>query len=689
MKKAVAVVLAALLLCWPLLVGCQSRSARISELLHLGERYLSDQDYQNALVTFEEILQIDGKHIDGTLGLGEAQRLLGLPDEAALAVQQVLAQDPQNPGAYELQLKLDRDNGDSRAIDDTFDYIRENGLTDTIPYGLATCSVVDALAYLTGMQQPVAGAQVEVIRGDFVVDRQQTNADGLCSLIVEQGRSVLRVQARGYITYHAEFELYAAETNYLLPVRLVPQAGGSGTASGHIIDSLTGSTVPFATMELRDSTTGELVQTHTVEADGFFWLDLPAGYYTALVSAAGYTDVHGELVVAAGHILENQNLSMTPFLETGQLRVVLTWGEAPRDLDSHMTGPSVQGKPFHTWYGGRTASHGGERVAELDLDDTDSYGPETTTIYIPMRGTYSFYVHDYTNQSDMRSTALANSGATVQVYLGEVLQREYHVPADLVGPMWYVFEFSAGELTTPSAAAPDIAELQSSAYSQGETVLPGRSLFSGMLLPQLGLLQAGIYRGATMDGLVAAYGLPDGYDSHEQLQGDMQAGGLFGQYGSGYASWYEQGLDSVQFWTDNWTVKGVGLNAERLAAPLPGGLSSGMHITEVAARMGMDARMQEILTLGSCAEIIRYCTDNGIAAEIMEEGSDYARVAVLLQNGSFTCQDNIWRDASGNVSGNNMYWTLRLDFWGGQLTFWFADSVLESYPSLVFYRSQR
>ncbi|MCZ7587123.1 MAG: carboxypeptidase-like regulatory domain-containing protein [Deltaproteobacteria bacterium] len=35
----------------------------------------------------------------------------------------------------------------------------------------------------------------------------------------------------------------------------------------------------------------------------------------------------------------------------------------------------------------------------LDLDDTSSFGPETTSIYVPYNGTYRFLVQDYTNRS--------------------------------------------------------------------------------------------------------------------------------------------------------------------------------------------------------------------------------------------------------------------------------------------------
>ena len=68
------------------------------------------------------------------------------------------------------------------------------------------------------------------------------------------------------------------------------------------------------------------------------------------------------------------------------------------DLDSHLVGPKKDGNgSFHIAYYDKTYSEGDTKYADLDLDDTSSYGPETTTVYnMNETGTYSFYVHDFT-----------------------------------------------------------------------------------------------------------------------------------------------------------------------------------------------------------------------------------------------------------------------------------------------------
>lgn len=138
--------------------------------------------------------------------------------------------------------------------------------------------------------------------------------------------------------------------------------------------------------------------------------------------------------------------------ETDSIRIVLTWGESPSDLDSHLVGPSVDGNGrFHVYYGSRNYYNNGavssddsSYAVDLDYDDTTSYGPEITTIHTLTPGEYYFYVHDYSNGSSSTSTAMANSGATVKVYKGSsnTVSHEYHVSTSSNGTYWNVFKLT-------------------------------------------------------------------------------------------------------------------------------------------------------------------------------------------------------------------------------------------------------
>lgn len=103
------------------------------------------------------------------------------------------------------------------------------------------------------------------------------------------------------------------------------------------------------------------------------------------------------------------------FRLTNETRFVLTWGKDPADLDSHLIGPAGDGGVFHTYYVDKRYYYDDELMVDLDLDDTTSYGPETTTIRQLLPGTYTFYVHHYSGTSTIKM-----SGAKIDVFHGAV-----------------------------------------------------------------------------------------------------------------------------------------------------------------------------------------------------------------------------------------------------------------------------
>jgi hypothetical protein len=110
-----------------------------------------------------------------------------------------------------------------------------------------------------------------------------------------------------------------------------------------------------------------------------------------------------------------------------------------------------RGSNGHVYYANKSFRMNSTEVANLDLDDTSSYGPETTTIFTEIDGIFTFRVHDYTNRGNSNSLALANSGAVISVYSGylTVPIRIYYVPSGK-GVNWNVFSFDSktGAITT-------------------------------------------------------------------------------------------------------------------------------------------------------------------------------------------------------------------------------------------------
>jgi hypothetical protein len=102
------------------------------------------------------------------------------------------------------------------------------------------------------------------------------------------------------------------------------------------------------------------------------------------------------------------------------LTMTLTWGARPSDLDSHLFAPNGE----HVWYGGQ-GSLADSPFANLDVDDTDSYGPEVVTISKLMVGTYKYSVHNYSTYFE---GSITGSSARVELNIPTLAPQILSVP---------------------------------------------------------------------------------------------------------------------------------------------------------------------------------------------------------------------------------------------------------------------
>jgi PKD repeat protein len=162
--------------------------------------------------------------------------------------------------------------------------------------------------------------------------------------------------------------------------------------------------------------------------------DLSAeGTHTVTASATGYTNYsNSQVVIPEGGTLELQ-ISLSPTLASGQYRFVLTWGELPYDLDSHLKTPSIEGSTYHIYYSDQ-GSATSPPYAILDIDDVSSFGPETITIYDLQPGEYHYYIHNYSE-----SPEITTSNAVVQIFNENGLMNTVQVPTTGTGLYWDVF----------------------------------------------------------------------------------------------------------------------------------------------------------------------------------------------------------------------------------------------------------
>ena len=279
--------------------------------------------------------------------------------------------------------------------------------------------------------------------------------DGRYTAQIKDGGTVLlRISANGYIPFECLQTVGAQQEVYLetfLMVEGSEDSNDTGTIGGIITNAVTGSGISGITMSVYkgwNMTTGQPVETTSTNSTGRYSVTLPIGNYTILLAKDGYITKHFNVAVTkTGNT--NCGASMNPdgnsSIELGDMRIILRWTDEPSDLDSHLWGPTVDGESmFHTYYRDMSYYENGTKHAYLDRDDVDYNGPETTTVYnMTPNGTYSFFIHDFTNRNRTGSTVMANSGAYVEVYIGENNIATYYVPTSGVGNVWHVFDFDA------------------------------------------------------------------------------------------------------------------------------------------------------------------------------------------------------------------------------------------------------
>lgn len=353
---------------------------------------------------------------------------------------------------------------------------------------------IEGYVCTAGTTNPIKGARVMVYQENslkasvFTDEQGQYKLDGLSA-----GDYTLKVSATGYKTYTDEESVRRNDTTYVEVFMMVDREGTeNGIVSGNVYDAVTGNRISadYAIRSGWNNTTGEILQTGNIS--GRYSFELVPGNYTLQFMASGYiTSSVNAAVVSGCDVTANATLSPESIGNAeGQLRIVLTWGEIPRDLDSHLFGPTADGMDrFHVYFANKVYSSGNVKYADLDVDDTSSYGPETVTLYnMNQAGTYSYYVHDYTDGGSSDSKALSNSGAKVAVYIGNTLYGTYNVPRNVGGTVWHVFDFDASTRR--------ITMFNTMSYSGGHTVeetmrnaLPNMNNYENIDLPWFNQLE--------------------------------------------------------------------------------------------------------------------------------------------------------------------------------------------------------
>ncbi|MEK7402130.1 MAG: Ig-like domain-containing protein [Gemmatimonadota bacterium] len=280
-------------------------------------------------------------------------------------------------------------------------------------------------------------------------------------------------------------------------VPLSPSGGGNSAISGKVVNALTGSAVSgFSVKAYKGINSGPSPKrpnvtpdfSATTDANGVFTIsNAPAGNYTLLYSATGYSDNFGGAnSVSTIPVKTIADVLVAPNSGAGGIYIVLTWGDCsvpannvPCDLDAHLTGPKFAPDTvpprFQVFQGSPRYVIGADTIAALDVGDSNGRGPEIIGLRpsapapTSVAQRYRFYVHNATAGTTPNMALADSASARVDVYQDNQLIGTFFPPAGVSGTVWNVFDYDGARLipvgtitteATPGVLAQRASELR-------------------------------------------------------------------------------------------------------------------------------------------------------------------------------------------------------------------------------------
>ena len=308
------------------------------------------------------------------------------------------------------------------------------------------------------------GVEVEVMSRDESVSYTSvlTDVNGQFSAPgIPAGNIRAYFRLAGYVETFGDYRIYNNQIERT-SVRLAPVSLLDGDIDGNIIDA-TDNTIDVDGVSLTlyagiNQSAGTAADTAITAADGTFsFSGVAPGTYTLHATRVDYNDDMFPVVSIGGTLMTYPDLTMSPTLAAGEIRIVMSWGERPSDLDSHLYTPAIDGTEYHIYYpSSNRGSLTGNPYAYLDVDDVDSYGPETVTIARSFDGEYNYVVHNYAAEVYGESTSISDSGCVVKVYDSTGLIATYYAPPAILLTdefNWWVFSYdgATGRITSRDA----------------------------------------------------------------------------------------------------------------------------------------------------------------------------------------------------------------------------------------------
>lgn len=486
-----------------LLVNYQEKQNKYQSAMKNANHYYKIGDYQNAIVWYENAIEIDKKKENSYLNLSTTYIALGDYTSAEMVITQgmkeisssklknkqseirqiaesakqeeIIAFTEEEIKEFSSEAAIENNAVDMVAAYTYTDYFRDYGEVSsvvdgkkiilsypqegmkTVYYDLEKEKVVDSSRNKPYAKVKPVEVQFTNLRklfatgnGVFVISYEklqeifgnsltfhQDAASGMCYITAEYKKCRISVETdeNGNIISETAW-------NKLEPLNRGAEEfaeDGVGEVKGYVQDAITGKGMK-ATLKVRSygKKSGAVVKQLQSSSDGSYLYSGDAGKYTVEASAQGYITEYFDIEVVENQVKTGKNVVLSPEVQEGEIRIVLTWGSSPTDLDSYAVGKSSSGKNFNIYFGNPYVAD----VGNLDVDDTTSYGPETITI-TDTGSSFLYTVKDFRKEGTM-----GGSEATVKVYLpGESSAIVFKVPVGS-GLEWDVFRYEKGEIST-------------------------------------------------------------------------------------------------------------------------------------------------------------------------------------------------------------------------------------------------
>ena len=469
----------------------------------LGNRYLNEGNYDGAILAFQEAIALDESQESAYIGLYNTYVKMGNFSAARLTLESAVAktnslllkdalnqmsteqisapvvEDEQvdaqqtvpeetKPFNYTLNEELLQFFSAANYNDYCSSYgvvsstevngqynIRMNNLPATLIYRDTSSVVIidqtNGVPYNHYQPNEIQLDNVTVLFGGVDISYvTMKNLTGI-SNVSKDGNVITFTYQNCTVTLHCDDqEMITADSYNSIVLSVQSEAGlDKYVMQAKVVDATNGQGIRDAKVQVYAgfSTYGECVEGKT-DSGGSVSLNLKeSGTYTVVIEKDGYIRETFEAYVMSNAATTSVKFSLSPTMSGDTIRFVLSWGSTPYDLDSYLIGKGGDGSSVYISYRSmRSTNSAGDLLAELDVDDTDGYGPETITLYDSF-GDYEFTVVDYNETGTM-----SMSGATVKIYVGDSLHTTVNVPSSLENA-WSVCRISNGEIMVTNRAA--------------------------------------------------------------------------------------------------------------------------------------------------------------------------------------------------------------------------------------------